>query len=878
MIRLADRHRIDETRGGSIIDSSIEDSAERSVDGFDPPRPRAPTSFPRPHDFSATPRFAVPSISNNQNEPNADGSVATDDPIGRRFMIRFAIGIAILVGLAIPAKIHSDVAIKSLYNRPAEWVPDSVPVKEDYNRFSEQFDVRDVILVGWPGSKLDSEPLANAAAMLEGLSNPEFDELSTALRQKRVDELKSIHPWIDQFYTEARELTQMQYPLRWARSGTETLEALTSRPASMSRAAAVRRLQGTLVGPDGEQSCLVMALEFQADHFRREFVPMIQQNLSRLLNVPEEELAFVGGPYDGAVIDTAAIDTVARFSPPSSIIAALLCLLCLRSIALTAVIVATAVIGQGLVLAMVYYAGYDMNAVLIVLPPLVFVLTVSAGIHLSNYFLDIIREFPDKLKSEAAASAMRAGVMPCVLATGTTVVGLLSLLLVRLEPVRLFGAVASIGVTLTLALLILVLPGAMLLTKVRHRKPVDAPESTGNRVHQFIRRRLARPWPTIIVFATLSITMAFGLPRLQSGVNVSRMFEPESQLRRNYEWFESNVGATATGDLVLSYPRDDQSDALERLRHTTMIQKAVLDLPGVGGTLSAATFVPSIPKTRRISAAATRNVIRGLLEDPESSIGRLNYITRDDEGDHWRITVRIPQSADINFKPRIDSIIDAARATAAEMEVPPIIRFTGHVVITEESQQILLSDLFSSFITAFAVIAVVMMATLRSVVGGLLAMLPNLFPTVVLFGLMGWINEPLDIGSVMSASVALGIAVDDTVHLLSRFGSRRARGIGQIRAAHGALSQCGWAMLQTTLVCGLALMSYYFSEFVPTSRFALFMFALLVTAVSGVLLLLPSMMASSLGQFLARGVGADPNAAIYRENSASDPPMDVRRV
>lgn len=809
------------------------------------------------------------------DDPLEESSV---DHVAKRYMKRFAIGVAFLLLLAIPAAIHSDAAIKTLYNRPAEWVPDSVPAKEDYNRFSEQFDVRDVVLVGWPGSKLDSPSLDRAATMLHGLSNPEFDEITAPIRKQSIDELMRTDPWVADFYQQARDLTQMRFPLRWARSGTETLQALTARPASMSRGAAIRRLQGTLVGPDGEQSCVVMALELQADKYRRDLIPMIEENLARLLDVPPSDLAFVGGPYDGAVIDTAAIETVAQFSPISSVIAAVLCFFCLRSIPLTIAIVATAVIGQGMVLAMVYYAGYDMNAVLIVLPPLVFVLTVSAGIHLSNYFLDIVREFPDKPKSIAAKSAMRAGVLPCVLATATTVVGLSSLLLVRLEPVRLFGAIASIGVAMTLALLIMVLPGAMLLTKIKTKKQGVEPERAVHRGSQFVRRRLTRPWPTIIAFAAIGILMTLGLPRLQSSVNVSRMFQANSPLRQNYQWFEANVGATATGDLVLSYPSDDQSDALQRLRHTTMIQKAVLDLPGVGGTLSAATFVPSIPRTRRLSAAATRNVIRGLLEDPDSSIGRLNYITRDQEGDHWRITVRLAQSQDINFKPRIDAIVAAANQAAGQLEVPPIVRFTGHVVIVQESQQILLGDLFSSFLTAFTIIAIVMMIMLRSVVGGLLAMLPNLFPTTLMFGLMGWIAIPLDIGSVMSASVALGIAVDDTVHLLSRYGSRRARGLGQIRAAHGALSQCGWAMFQTTLVCGLALMAYYFSEFVPTSRFALFMFALLVSALLGVLFLLPSMMASSLGQYLAKSVGADPKAAVFDDAAGTDTPIDARRV
>jgi hypothetical protein len=130
----------------------------------------------------------------------------------------------------------------------------------------------------------------------------------------------------------------------------------------------------------------------------------------------------------------------------------------------------------------------------------------------------------------------------------------------------------------------------------------------------------------------------------------------------------------------------------------------------------------------------------------------------------------------------------------------------------------------------------------------------------------------------MSASVALGIAVDDTVHLLSRFGSRRARGLGQIRAAYGALSQCFWAMFQTTLVCGLALMVYWFSDFVPTSQFSLFMFGLLSAALLGVVFLLPTLMSTPLGRWLSRPIGANAKATLYADHHDRDPPLDVRRL
>ena len=214
----------------------------------------------------------------------------------------------------------------------------------------------------------------------------------------------------------------------------------------------------------------------------------------------------------------------------------------------------------------------------------------------------------------------------------------------------------------------------------------------------------------------------------------------------------------------------------------------------------------------------------------------------------------------------------------ADNSVPVEISLTGSVVIVQKSQEILLRDLFRSFVTAFGVIAVVMMLMLRSVIGGLIAMAPNLFPTVTLFGLMGLARIPLDIGSVMSASVALGIAVDDTVHLLSRYGSRRARGLGQIRASFGALAQCGWAMFQTTLVCGVSLMVYWFSDFVPTSRFSLLMFGLLASALLGVIFLLPTLMASPLGRWLAHTIGASPEATVFADQPDVETPRDVRRL
>ena len=198
---------------------------------------------------------------------------------------------------------------------------------------------------------------------------------------------------------------------------------------------------------------------------RRPILESLRALVAEIADVAPEKIAMVGGPRDGSDVDAESIRSIEVFAPPSAIVAAIICFICLRSIPLTAAITAIAVLGEGLVLALVYYTGTPMNAVLIVLPPLVFVLTISAGIHLSNYFLDATAEFPELSPSAAAKRALKAGIVPCFLATGTTVIGLSSLMLVRIGPIRIFGFVASIGVLGTLLFLLLVLPGAMILTR-----------------------------------------------------------------------------------------------------------------------------------------------------------------------------------------------------------------------------------------------------------------------------------------------------------------------------------------------------------------------------------------------------------------------------
>ncbi len=187
--------------------------------------------------------------------------------------------------------------------------------------------------------------------------------------------------------------------------------------------------------------------------------------------------------------------------------------------------------------------------------------------------------------------------------------------------------------------------------------------------------------------------------------------------------------------------------------------------------------------------------------------------------------------------------------------------YTGIVPIVYKAQRALLGSLIKSICLAFVMIAIVMMILLRpwgeplrlgnalNFRAGLLSMLPNVFPVVVIFGAMGHANHLVDIGSMMTASVAMGVAVDDTIHFLNWFRHGINQGYSRLDAIKLSYQKVATAMTQTTLIGGFGLSAFAFSTFMPTQRFGILMLFLLAAALVGDLILLPALLAGPLGKY-----------------------------
>ncbi len=172
--------------------------------------------------------------------------------------------------------------------------------------------------------------------------------------------------------------------------------------------------------------------------------------------------------------------------------------------------------------------------------------------------------------------------------------------------------------------------------------------------------------------------------------------------------------------------------------------------------------------------------------------------------DLWRVSMRVwaLKKADIDYAVFINDVKEVVdpmmrekvtdRKVHSEDAISAI--YTGMVPVVYKTQHELLNGLSESFFWSFVSIAFVLMFVLRSFTAGFLAMMPNLFPIMIVFGFIGRAGILVDVGMMMSASVALGIAVDDTIHYLTWFREAIDRGMTARDAAMDAYEKCATAM------------------------------------------------------------------------------------
>jgi len=741
----------------------------------------------------------------------------------------FVLSLVTIVLMTVAAPLIAWAAFRVLTveaTTPIDWVPLEFAPRRAYQEFVKEFESGDVVVVSWPGCELESPALARLVEAAAG-DRPPRD------RQGR--------PWFEGIAT-----------------GSTVLDRLMAPPLSLPRETAIERLTGILVGPDGKTTMAAIGFTPEGLADRKHAVAWIRNTIRQTATIDDDAVHMAGPVVDNVSVDVASNDSLDTFAAPAAVLILLLTWWSLKSFGYAFLVFVVSLWCVGLTFATMHLCGDRMNPVLIVMPVLVLALGVSGGIHLVNY---LVEAQASGGRRGAATRAVRLGWLPCLLSAGTTAIGLASLVVSELEPIRAFGFHASIAVMATLITLFLIVPGVFERWPIADRR-LDAHQAAavGSAVGSDHGGGLARGFATLCIRAAPAIVAVFflsmavtgaGVPAIRTSVRIDTLFPPESRVIGDYRWIEDHIGPLVPIEVMLAFSPDSPVPPAERLTLLERVAERLGQTAAANTVMSAALFLPDEPQGTGPLASARRRVMARKLERSLVAIDDMKYIRNGESGQFWRATARISALRDVDYGVLLDQVRQAVEPVVAEAggaDRGISVACTGIMPLVHAIQNTLLSDLFTSFLSACVLITVVMMCVERGFVAGLVAMISNVFPMILMFGFLGWTRTPLDIGSVMTASIALGMAIDGTLHFLTFYRRSVDAGLAPAAAVHAAFAHCAAAMTESTVVCALGILVFSLSSFAPTSRFSWMLAGLMVAALAGDLVLLPAMLVGPLGR------------------------------
>jgi predicted RND superfamily exporter protein len=768
----------------------------------------------------------------------------------RPFFERFALPILVVAMFCLPLVARgARQALLSNRNDVSQWLPAGYPETQAFKWFRHHFAEEQFVLVSWDGCTMDDPRLETFTRKVErgireGVDTPKGRE-------------KLFH-----------EIT----------TGPRLVKRLSTGNYPIEEKEVIERFSNTLIGKDGNlTSAVITFTPHGSDQGQlRKAVNVIRKLAIDECGVKPEALHMGGPPVDNVALDEAGESSLFRLAGLAAAVGLFIAWWCLRIPKLIFLVFSTGIYSAMLSLAIVYYTGTHMNAILLTMPTLVYVAAISGAIHLTNYYRESIEH--DGVRY-AAGRAISHAALPLGLATGTTAAGLASLCWTDLVPIFQFGLYCALGVLASALILVTVLPAALQLWPLpSHQAHQETTKESKwgdplrTRRWRLVARGIIRHHNLVAVGCILLMFGAgYGLRYAKTSVNLMRFFAEGSKIRQDYAWLENNLGPLVPMEVIIPFDKDSKLSMLDKMRIVDWIQFKVSEVPEVGEAMSALTFAPT-PDDLQAQIESRFSVGNSTLAtitantQIEKELEPTGYLRRDANGDQlWRVTARLGALDEIDYGLFVAEIQKTVNAAIDEMKSvegtdPETfasigeIKYTGLVPLVYTAQHTLLQDLIWGFVGDWFLVTVVMVLVIRNFSSGILLMLPAVFPAAIVFGMMGWTNILIDTGTVMTPAVALGVTVDDVVHFMLKFRDQVRLGKRRRHAIMFAYEHCAQAMYQSWGVIALGLSVFAFSPFMPTKSFGWMMLTLLTASLVGNLVMLPALLAGPLGGLFAWGI------------------------
>lgn len=476
--------------------------------------------------------------------------------------------------------------------------------------------------------------------------------------------------------------------------------------------------------------------------------------------------------------------------------------------------------------------GLKINLLSSLLPPILFFVSMSDAVHLMNALKKSQGlEGVGKIKH-----ALQIVWIPTLLTSVTTAIGFLSLIWINTEPVQLLGIFAAIGIliafviTFTFGLLV-----ASITNFSAERRILEIPDSWLGILIK--NKRLILTACFLLIIALIP-----GITELKINSYLLDDLPSDSQVRQDFEYADEELGGSKPYEVRVEVADTSLSVWDKKVMDEIVkIEEYLLNEYPIAKVQSPATIIKYLHMVNN----------GGLNENykyPDSENSYRRTIRLKNRIDPKRLDKLVTEDGQvgrlIGFFPELGShetgIRNQRMLKYLDQNIDTSIinyRITGTTYLIDKSHELLSINLIKGLVTAVVVIGIILGLYFRSWKLLLISLLPNIIPLIMVAGILGWLGISLKMTTSIIFTIAFGIAVDDTIHMMSYYLQNKSS--DPVERMSFTFKHAGSAMLITSIIMSAGFSLYLFSNFGATFYLGLFVSLSLIIALVVDLSLLP---------------------------------------
>src|SRR5713101_6481343 len=635
-----------------------------------------------------------------------------------------------------------------------------------------------------------------------------------------------------------------------------------------------------LVSLDGKATAITLSFleSISEDEFIRRGIDDKIQAIVDRENGPEQ-LYYTGLPHFKAFSAKTMRQDLFDLLPVTLVLIMVVLFLCFRSVRGVLLPTLTVIMSLIWILGVMVLCGSPLSLGSVMLPVLVLVIGTAYSLHVMAEYYELAR--PGRPMDEVALETLRGVAAPVLIAASMTFLDFFSQIVTQIVSVREMDIYSSVGIIFSAVLSLTLVPALLALLRLPTRQGEAFSPGLSAALRRLVQREIRHRYAVLAGAVLLALLSAWQIPSIQVGSNFLSVFREDHPIRQAAKAISEHLAGSMGFFVVIDGSEQDLIKQWDTLRRIKDLQLYLDSLPGVDKTTSFVDFVEavdnalqSLPPEEGADAppppekkttfwdnpAQLPDALQMIFLNSNMVSGFVNHPTYS----RSNILVRTSLSKPSEIADLVEKIQAFAREhfPPAELNAHP----TGSLILYTRTTGGLISGEVQSLALTGGVIFLIMWAMFLSIRVGIIGMIPNLYPILVLFGLMGVTGVILSVSTSTIASIALGLAVDDTIHIMHKLSGEVRTTADQEAALLDCVGTVGKPTFYVALLFFLGFLTLCFSTFVPVQEFGFLSAITIIVGLASEVVLLPSLLATTpiitLWNVLYLKLGKDPHKTI----------------